>query len=81
MKSLKNILFISASVLVLSSCTDNLLDREPLNIISDSQVYTDKTLADAKLTQAYTQMCVMINECGTAHLSLMRLLMKVSATG
>lgn len=63
MKSLKNILFISASVLVLSSCTDNLLDREPLNIISDSQVYTDKTLADAKLTQAYTQMCVMINEC------------------
>lgn len=63
MKSLKSILFISASVLVLSSCTDNLLDREPLNIISDSQVYTDKTLADAKLTQAYTQMCVMINEC------------------
>lgn len=52
-----------AAVVALSSCSGNILDREPLDIISDAQVYKDQTLADDRLTQAYTQMCVMINEC------------------
>ena len=51
------------SIVLLASCADNILDREPLDIISDAQVYKDQTLADSKLLLAYTKMTVMLNEC------------------
>lgn len=46
----------------LSSC-DSILDRAPLDIMSDDQVYKDQALADRKLDLAYTKMTVMLNEC------------------
>ena len=60
---LQHIILISISVLGLSSCINRILDREPLDIISDAQVFKDQKLADDKLTLAYTKMTVMLNEC------------------
>ena len=62
MKTIKNIILVALSVTSLSSC-DSLLDRAPLDIMSDEQVYKDQALADRKLDLAYTKMTVMLNEC------------------
>ena len=62
MKRIKNIILVALSVVSLSSC-DSILDRAPLDIISDEQVYKDQALADRKLDLAYTKMTVMLNEC------------------
>ena len=56
-------ILIAFLAITFTSCVDNILDREPLDIISDAQVFKDQTLADAKLTLAYTKMTVMLNEC------------------
>ncbi len=63
MKTIRYSILVVTAVVAFSSCSSDLLNREPLDIISDAQVYKDQTLADDRLTQAYTQMCVMINEC------------------
>lgn len=65
MNKLYYLLFAAAVVMVMPSCNDNILDRKPLDIISDAQVYQDQTLANSKLTLAYTKMVVMLNECPT----------------
>lgn len=62
MKRIKNIILVVLSVVSLSSC-DSILDRAPLDIMSDDQVYKDQALADRKLDLAYTKMTVMLNEC------------------
>ena len=62
MKNFKNIMLVTLSVISLSAC-DSLLDRAPLDVISDEQVYKDQALADRKLDLAYTKMTVMLNEC------------------
>ena len=62
MKNFKNMILVTLSVVSLSAC-DSLLDRAPLDVISDEQVYKDQALADRKLDLAYTKMTVMLNEC------------------
>lgn len=62
MKRIKNIILVVLSVVSLSSC-DSILDRAPLDIMSDDQVYKDQALVDRKLDLAYTKMTVMLNEC------------------
>lgn len=62
MKRIKNIILVVLSVVSLSSC-DSILDRAPLDIMSDDQVYKDQALADRKLDLVYTKMTVMLNEC------------------
>ena len=56
MKMKYHIMAVAAAVVALSSCSGNILDREPLDIISDAQVYKDQKLADDKLTLAYTKL-------------------------
>lgn len=59
MKKIINILLICLSVS--TSCTD-VLQKEPLDIISDATVWNDKTLIDAFLNQCYIEMYVFDNE-------------------
>lgn len=46
----------------LFGCKKGVLDKVPLNIMSDSQVWEDQILIDAYLTQAYAQTYVFLNE-------------------
>ncbi|MFB2119494.1 RagB/SusD family nutrient uptake outer membrane protein [Parapedobacter sp. 2B3] len=48
----------------LLSCQKNVLDKVPLDIISDGQVWGDQVLIDAYLTQAYAQTYIFLNETG-----------------
>lgn len=61
MKAISYIIIFS--LIIFSSCYKKVLDREPLDVISDATLWQDKTLVDARLTQAYAQMTVLINEC------------------
>ena len=61
----KIILFISISVLGFISCK-NVLDKVPLDIISDNTVWKNATLIDAYLTQAYAKTYILTAECGTS---------------
>ncbi len=49
-------------LIMLTACTDNVLDKAPLNIISDDAVWNDPALIDAYLTQAYAQIYIFTNE-------------------
>ncbi len=51
-------------LLSLVSCQD-VLDKQPLDIISDGVVWTDATLIDAYLTQLYAQTSVFVQETPT----------------
>lgn len=50
------------SVLALNSCNKEVLDKQPLDIISDSNVWGDKALVDAYLTHIYYEMSFLANE-------------------
>jgi hypothetical protein len=45
--------YILISLLMLSGCIKNVLDRKPLNLISDSDVWQSKQLAEVYLTALY----------------------------
>lgn len=60
---MKRIIYIFLSILlVLPSCMKNVLDKKPLDSISDAVVWNDQALIDAYLTQVYLQMYVLVNE-------------------
>lgn len=62
MKNIFKILLVSA--LVFTSCNkDDVLDKKPLSIISELDVWSDAALADAYLTQAYSETYVFTLEC------------------
>lgn len=46
------------------SCNKQVLDKEPLDIISDANVWGDKALVDAYLTHVYYEMYWLANESG-----------------
>ncbi len=50
------------SILIFTSCKRGVLDKVPLNIISDNTVWSDPALVDAYLTQVYAQTYVLTNE-------------------
>lgn len=58
----KIILFISISILGFSSCQKGVLDKVPLDIISDNTVWNDQILIDAYLTETYSETHVLANE-------------------
>lgn len=60
----KIILFISISVLGFSSCKRDVLNKVPLDIITDNTVWSDPILIDAYLTQAYSDTYILTNETG-----------------
>lgn len=60
MKKIK--LFILISTLFLCSCQQALLEKEPLDLITDATVWNDPSLIDAFLTMQYNLTTVMVNE-------------------
>jgi hypothetical protein len=60
MKRTVHILFILS--LLLPSCLKDVLDKQPLDTISDAVVWNDQALTDAYLTQSYLQMYILDNE-------------------
>ncbi|HEY0610010.1 MAG TPA: RagB/SusD family nutrient uptake outer membrane protein, partial [Chitinophaga sp.] len=60
MKRTVHILFVL--LLLLPSCLKDVLDKQPLDTISDAVVWNDQALIDAYLTQAYLQMYILDNE-------------------
>lgn len=46
-----------------TSCQDYILDKEPLDLITDATVWEDPTLINAFLTMQYNLTSVMVNEC------------------
>lgn len=63
MKTVKYI-FCIALLSVICSCQKYVLDKKPLNMISDSDVFTDGSLIEAYLTQIYAQMTILANDVG-----------------
>ncbi|MFD2599013.1 RagB/SusD family nutrient uptake outer membrane protein [Sphingobacterium corticis] len=61
MKILRYLMSITLLISV-SSCEKWVLDKKPLNIISDSDVFTDEALIEAYLTQVYAQMTIFAND-------------------
>lgn len=57
------LLFVSG---MLISCNKQVLDKEPLDIISDANVWGDKSLVNAYLTHIYYEMYWLANESGGA---------------
>jgi len=58
-------IYIYITILVvfcLGSCQKHVLDKVPLNIITDQQVWTDSTLMDAYLTQQYAYTAVFVQD-------------------
>lgn len=59
----KHIYVALASVLICCSCAKDLLNKQPLDMISDAVVWQDQVLIDAYLTNTYLQMPILMNEC------------------
>lgn len=55
---MKKIIFILFSILTFSSCQQDVLDKVPLDIISDATLWDDQTLIEAYLSQAYAEMTI-----------------------
>ena len=51
--------------LVVTSCQDYILDKQPKNLITDATVWSDPTLIDAFLTMQYSLTTVMVQEAAT----------------
>lgn len=49
-------------LLSFSACQDDVLDKVPLDIITDNSVWSDQSLIDAYLSQVYAEMTVFVNE-------------------
>lgn len=54
---------ITVFVILLSSCQEDVLDKQPLDIISDAMVWNDPDLINAYLTQTYANTYVFTQEC------------------
>ncbi|WP_233377876.1 RagB/SusD family nutrient uptake outer membrane protein [Maribellus sp. CM-23] len=60
---MKNIVFLFlAGLLVFSACQDDILDKEPLNIIGDNIVWSDIKAIEAHLAGSYSMMSIFENE-------------------
>lgn len=60
---MKNILFLFAVILLFfTSCSDDLLGKEPLDIVSDAFVWDDIATIESHLAGAYSMMSVLENE-------------------
>ncbi len=59
MKRIKYIFIFAA--LVVTSCAKEVLDKQPLDIISDNVVWSDPSLVDAFLTECYAETYVFHN--------------------
>ena len=62
MKRLISIYLITILAIIVSSCEEDVLDKKPLDIISDAVVWNDPNLIDAFFTNVYYRMTVLTNE-------------------
>lgn len=62
---MKKVIFLLIVLFGVLSCED-ILDKEPLNFISDEVVWGDPALVDAYILQIYSQMYFLFNEFSTA---------------
>jgi hypothetical protein len=63
---MKKITYLLLTIfLAVTSCQEEILDKEPLDLITDAAVWNDPTLIDAFLTMQYNLTTVMVNE--TSH--------------
>lgn len=53
-------------LLTFSSCNEEVLDKAPLDVVSDDVVWGDQVLIDAYLTEAYLEMTILTNETPNA---------------
>lgn len=58
----KLIYFSLLGLLTFSACQKDVLDKQPLNIISDATLWNDPALIDGYLTQLYAQTAVFVQE-------------------
>lgn len=49
-------------LLSFAACQDDILDKQPLDMISDNSVWNDRALIDSYLTQQYAQTSVFVQE-------------------
>lgn len=59
---MKKIIILSIITLSFASCADSLMDREPISVITEDKVWSDASLTNAYLTEAYTQTSVFTND-------------------
>tara|TARA_R110002050_G_scaffold70899_4_gene152686 strand:+ start:8840 stop:10639 length:1800 start_codon:yes stop_codon:yes gene_type:complete len=59
---MKRIFYIMVVVTLLVSCSEDILDKKPLDLITDADVWQDEVLMDAYLTNAYLKMYILKNE-------------------
>ncbi len=62
---MKKIIYILLIGLMISTSCEDVLDKEPLDIISETTVWNDQALIDAFLNQCYIEMYVFDNESPT----------------
>lgn len=59
-------LIVLISMSICFSCNKEVLNKKPLSIISDADVFKDSTLINAYLTQIYYDMPVLGNDCNAS---------------
>ena len=59
---MKKTIYIFMLLLIGATSCEDVLDKQPLDIISDSVVWEDEILIKAYLTQAYAEMYIFTNE-------------------
>lgn len=59
---MKNTLYIFSLLIAFTACSKDVLDKQPLDIITDKVVWNDPILIESYLTQCYSQMYIMTNE-------------------
>lgn len=58
----KNIFLVAAGILFFASCTDDILDKEPLDMVSDAFIWDDVSTIESHLAGSYSMMSVLENE-------------------
>jgi hypothetical protein len=58
------LIYLLFCILMLISCNKEALDKKPLDIITDADLWNDPTLINAYLTEVYYQMYFFANESG-----------------
>jgi len=55
---MKKIVLLYIGILLFSSCSEDILDKEPIDIVSDAVLWEDPVLVDAYLSQCYAEMTI-----------------------
>ncbi|WP_147676717.1 RagB/SusD family nutrient uptake outer membrane protein [Algibacter pacificus] len=61
MKKVLNIVLILSIKLLCFSCSDDVLDKQPLGLISDESVWQDENLVNLKLNEVYKESLFLLN--------------------